>query len=235
MDINDASRYVDVIGKAFIIKRDNTWFDAWGFGVVKFLEDFVGHGVLSADVSPSWTSTAVGNTTAELTSGMGSQLLITTGAIENDGLSLQLAGESFNVYVGHPCYFGCQFSISSATQSDFLIGLCITDTDLLGGMTDGVYFRKVDGSANMTFVLGKDSVETESATLATITADMPIMVEFYFDGLNIDAYVNGSLATRLAQTTSPNDEDLTPSIEFLTGSAAAITMSVDWIRVIQLN
>jgi hypothetical protein len=48
--------------------------------------------------------------------------------------------------------------------------------------------------------------------------------------------VNGVQVARLAQTTLPDDEELTPSIAFLNGAAvAAKTVTVDWIRAIQIN
>jgi len=215
------------------------WLNAIGSNVCKFIEDFVGTPFAAADTPAAWTVTLVeagaGETTVALTDGAGGFLLITTDANEDDGANLQVTKEAFKLASGKPCYFGIKFKISEATQSDFLVGLCITDTTLLGGMTDGVYFRKVDGSTDVKFVLEKNSTETESSSLLTAAADTDITLEFFFDGTNVDAYVNGTLQTRLAQTNLPDDEELTPSIHFLTGAAAAITMTVDWVRCIQIN
>ena len=147
---------------------------------------------------------------------------------------MQVTKEAFKLASGKPCYFGAKFMISDATESDFIVGLCITDTTLLGGLTDGVYFRKVDGATDVKFVIEKDSAETESAALLTAVKDTYMTLEFFFDGTNIDAYVNGVLQTRLAMTNLPDDEEITPSI-LLTGAAAAKTMTVDWIRAIQIN
>lgn len=214
------------------------WFDAVGETVKKFLEDFVGPNIPSADAPGAWTVTLVeggaGETTLAADTGeVGGALVLTTDAAENDGANLQLKGEAFKLQSSKPLYFGARLKISDATQSDFIVGLCITDTDLLGGMTDGIYFRKVDGSATVSNVLELNSSETTGTALTCDTSYH--IYEILWDGTNADFYVDGTLLTRLTQTNLPNDEELTPSIHFLTGEAVAKTMTVDWLRCIQLN
>lgn len=214
-----------------------SWIDAIGPNVVKFVEEFVNTPFEAADTPGAFTVTLVeggaGETTVALKAGAdGGVLLITTDAAENDGANIQAKGEAFKPAT-YPVYFGCRFKIAEATQSDFLIGLCITDTDLLGGMTDGIYFRKVDGATTLAFVLEKDSTET-STSYGAIAADTWYTLEFFFDGTNVDWWVNGVAQTRPATTNLPNDEWLTPSVHVLTGAAAAITAEVDWIRAIQI-
>lgn len=164
------------------------------------------------------------------------KLVITTDDKENDGAGIQLRGEAFDLASGNFTYFGIKLQVNDATQTDMLVGLCITDTTLLGGMTDGVYFECLDGSTDINFVLEKNSTETTSAAAVGTLADATdIVLEFVFDGTYVDAWVDGELQTRLAVTNLPSDEQLTPSIEFLTGEAAAQTLSVAWWRVIQVN
>ena len=64
--------------------------------------------------------------------------MITTAAGENDGGSYQLLGESFKTS-GNELYFRTKIASNEATQSDFLIGLSVTDTALLGGTANGVF------------------------------------------------------------------------------------------------
>lgn len=213
------------------------WLDAVGPNVIKFSEHFVQTPFASADNMAGWTTTLVeagaSETTVALKGGAdGGVLLITTDAAENDGANIQLQGEAFTFASAYPCYFGARLKVSDATQSDFLVGLCITDTDLLGGMTDGIYFRKVDGSTTVNAVLEKDSTETTGTALTCDTSFHTY--EFYFDGTNVDFYVDGTAITRLAVTNLPNDEYLTPSLHFLAGEAVAKTMEVDWMRCIQI-
>lgn len=224
---------------AFWDTHRNRIIDAIGPGVCKFIDEFVDTPFLGADAPSAYTVTLVeggaGETTLAQVGGQaGGGLLITTDAADNDGANVQVKGEAFKLVADLPCYFGCRLKISDATQSDILVGLCITDTDLLGGMTDGVYFRKVDASAVLSFVLELNSTETTGAVL-TVVADTYYVLEFYFDGTNVDAYVDGVLQTRLAITNLCQDEELTPSLHFLTGEAVAKTCTVDWLRAVQFN
>jgi len=214
-----------------------TWLDAIGPNVAKFLEHFVYTPFASADNLAGWTTTLVeagaGETTVALTAGANSGvLLITSDAADNDGANLQVQGEAFKALT-YPIYFGCRFQMSEVTQSDILFGLAITDTDALGGLTDGIYFRKVDASAVLTYVLEKNSTETITNSV-TLVADTWYQVEFYFDGTNIDFWVNGVLQTRPVTTNLCDDEWLTDSIHFLTGEAVVHTASIVWIRTIQI-
>lgn len=211
--------------------------DAIGPNVKKFILDTV-HLPIATDL------TADGFTTTLVEAGAGESgvalsdgtLLISTDAAENDGVNMQVTGEAFDFGAGNFIYFGTSLQISDATQSDLLVGLCITDTDLLGGMTDGVYFRKIDGSASLNFVLEKNSTETASGSaVATMVDATNIILEFVFNGGYVDSYVDGVLQTRLAITNLPDDEQLTPSIHFLTGAAAVKTCRVNWLRVIQID
>lgn len=228
------------VNGALVFYEGQRWFDAIGPNVCKFLEDFVGTRFATADNMAGWTTTlveaGVGETTvAPVTSWTGGAVVITTDANENDGANLQLLGEAFKLVSGKPLYFGIKFQASEATQSDFFAGLAITDTDILGGVTDSIGFRKVDGSTDVKFHLNKNSTETESANIHTFAAATDVTLEFLFDGTNVDSYVNGALQTRLAMANLPDDEDLTPSIQFLSGAAGAKSMTIDWIRVIQIQ
>ena len=222
---------------AFWDTQQNRLLDAWGPTVNKWLLNL-------KHVDTDGTTTLGGYTVTLVAVGLGSALAvgdevpgcleITTGATENDGYSFQLLGEPFKLASKKPCYFGIKLKIGDATQTDFIAGLCITDTALLGGLTDGAYFRKVDGSTTVNFVLEKDSGET-TGTAHTLGNDTFVTLEFYFDGTNVDFFVDGVLKTRVVQTNLPDDEELTPSLEFLTGEGNSNIMTVEWARVIQLN
>lgn len=221
-----------------IFLNGQSWFDAIGPNVVKFLDEFVNTPFDGADAPAAYTTTLVeagaGETTVALKAGAdGGTLLITTDAADNDGANIQAKGEAFKA-VTYPIYFGCRFKISEATQSDFFIGLAITDTDLLGGVTDAIFFQKVDGSTTMSFNLEKNSTTTSVNYGTAIAADTWYTLEFFFDGTNVDWYVNGVLQTRPATTNLCDDEWLTPSVHVLTGQAVITTAEVDYIRCIQI-
>lgn len=212
---------------------------ARGTDAVVFFDDFVNPGTITSDAISGWTTTLVeagaGESTVTLADASGGAVVLTTDDAENDGVEIQLKGESFGFATSQKAtYFGARVKASDATQSDFVIGLCITDTTLLGGMTDGVYFRKVDGSTAVEFVTEKDSSETATTAVHTFAADTYVIYEFYFDGTSIEAFVDG---VRVAQHTAniPDDELLTPSVHFLTGEGVAKTMTLDWVRAIQIG
>lgn len=212
------------------------WIDAWGPGVVKFLEHFVQYPQIT-DGMTGWTTTLVeagaGETTVAPAHVQGGALLITTDAAENDGANLQRLDESWKLTTGKPLYFGARFKISEATQSDFFIGLAITDTDILGGVTDSVGFQKVDASTQINAVLNKNSTAT-TAALHTAVADTYVILEFLFDGTAVHFYHDGVAIADPAQTNLPDDEELAISIHVLTGEAVVHSATIDWIRVIQL-
>jgi hypothetical protein len=214
--------------------HQNRIIDAWGSGVKKYLMG-VHQPLSAADALAGWTTTLVeaGGGESTVTAGTavnGGALVLLTDAFENDGINLQMQGEAFQPAASTLIYFGCKLRISEATQSDLLVGLCITDTDLLGGMTDGIYFRKADGSTTMSAVLEQDSSET-TGTALTVAADTDYYLEFVANGVTVDFWVDGVQLTTLAQTNVPDDELLTPSIHVLAGTTSAVTLTVKDLRV----
>lgn len=212
--------------------------DAVGPGVSKVILDPADWPIPSADALTGYTVTLVEvgageSTITAATTANGGGLLLTTDAAENDGLTIQKLGEAFQPAADTLIYFGIKLQISDATQSDILVGLCITDTDLLGGMTDGIYFRKPDGSTTVSAVLEQDSTET-TATAHTLVAATDVTLEFICDGVTVTFFVDGVQLAAMAQTNVPDDELLTPSIHFLTGSANARTCLIRWMRAFRI-
>jgi hypothetical protein len=235
---------IKYIHNAAVLYNDdnpNRWFDAFGPNINKYVTHFESLPMVGADNPSEWTVTLVeaggDDSTVILTGVRGGELLLSTDANEDDGISMQLTGESFGFDGQYPLYFGIKFKVDEATQSDFLVGLAITDVAMLGGVTDGIYFRKVDATTAVNFVLEKDSVET-TTSIDVCVADVYVTYEFYYDGAFVWVYVDGDLVatfTAANEANLPNDEVLTLSMEFLTGDAVAQDMTVDWLRVIQIN
>ena len=146
-----------------IVYRDDAlthrWYDAFGSGVAKFVTNFNHMPADDSTTDPTeWVNTVVevgaGTSTAVLGDVAGGALIITAAANEDDGWSSQLgnpnSGEWVSFAAEYPTYYGVCFQGNDVDQSDFFFGLAVTDTALLGGVTDGVYFRSVDGSAVLT-------------------------------------------------------------------------------------
>ena len=220
------------------------WYDAFGDGVVKHFEDGVTFPNDDTTGDPTeWectiTEAGAGDSTIVTTDLAGGALLITTAANENDGYQMQLgmaAGENIDLSAAYHLYLSVTFQLNDATQTDVLFGVCVTDTDCLGAVTDGLYFRKVDASTALQFVAEKDSVES-AANAGTCADGVDIRAEYYFDGYTVYYYINGVLAGSLARSDAsfPNNELLRLTVEFLTGEAVANTCTIKDLKMIYVG
>lgn len=177
----------------------------------------------------TWDVTAVGVNTLALADGDHGLALITNAAADNDGTFFQKKGESFRYEAGKPLLFGARFKVSDATQSDWIAGLVITDTTPLD-VTDGIFFQKDDGDAQIDFHVEKNNVASDASNIATNVADTFVTLQFAYDGESKIWYaVNGALKGSVALTNVPDDEDLTVSFGVQNGEAVAKTMTIDYI------
>jgi len=224
------------IDRAAHLKR---LIDAIGPDVIKYVDDFVGGPGIDTAFDSDWTVTRVeagaGESTVTRIDGVGGVLRLTTDANEDDGINMQQIGEAFKLTAGALVYFGIRLKLSEATQSDFFAGLAITDTDILGGVTDRIGFEKLDGSTAIKAMLEKDSTETLTASLATADTNYRIL-EFLLDEAGaVEFFIDGVSVATPAVTNLPNDEELRVSLQFLAGATTAKTMDVDWVRCIQIG
>lgn len=212
-----------------------------GPDTVQFVNDFVNIPIDDTTGDPvEWTTTVVevgaGTTAFASLDGSGGWARVTTAANEDDGGSYQLLGEAFELTSDQILYFGAfGVTLNDATQTDFFLGLAITDTAILGGVTDRIGFECLDAATDIKFMLEKDSTETLSASLGTLADAGAVDLEFYWSGSTIEVFIDGSSVATPAVTNLPDDEALRVSWEFLTGEAVANTMDVDAIRVIQIG
>ena len=231
------------INGATVIRRTEypwRWLDAFGEGVSKYCTSFESLPADDQTTRPTeFVNTLVGASTAVLSDVSGGALVITTAAAEDDGYGMQLggaAGEWVDFSAAYPAYFGIKFQVNDATQTDVFFGLAPTDTDLAGGVTDGIFFRSTDASASLFFVVEKDDAESVT-TVATLADGVDVIAEWYYDGSTIRSYINSRETSSLANTDVrfPDDELLRLSLEFLTGENVANTCTIKWVRMIQIQ
>lgn len=213
--------------------------DAVGPDVVKyFLEPHVAN---AAGTDPTgWTTTMVeagggGDSDIVPATDAGYAWNIITDNADNDGVSAQLLGTPFELTSDQDLYFGIEMQINDVTNTDFFLGLAVTDTAILGGVTDRIGFQSVDTEATVKFVLEKDSTETLTSALATMVDATLIFLEFYWNGSTISVFVDGVEQTAPAITNLPNDVAMRLSLEFLTGETTANTMKIRQCRIIQIG
>jgi hypothetical protein len=187
------------------------------------------------------TEVGAGDTLAVNSVAAGSWLTITTAANEYDGINLQAKGEAFKLETGKPLYFGAKLAINDATQSDLLIGLMETNTALMAVETahgigaaniEGAFFVKLDGTTTVMAKTYEANVQTNSANWGTTLNTSTHIYEIVWDGAGqLGFYVDGTIVACFTGTL-PNG-DLTPSINFRAGAAAAKVCEVHWMRVFQ--
>lgn len=245
-NVRNALVYYD--GASNTVSGGNRWFDAFGPNVTKYLFDGSSLAADDSTTDPTeFVNTVVevgaGTSTCVLDDVAGGGLIITTAGNENDGWSMQLghanAGEWVDLSTDYAfTYFGVEFAINDVDQTDVFLGAAVTDTALLGGVTDSIRFDSVDGSTNLNFVLEKNSTES-SSVVGTLADDTYIYVEFFHDAPAgyVYAYVDGVLQASVADsdTNFPNDELLRLSVEFLTGEATANTCKISQLRLIHIR
>jgi hypothetical protein len=240
----------NVIGKR--IKGNLVYIDASAHQMR--VVDAIGPDVIKYEITPdvaqadgSTATQPTGWTTSLVEAGLGGESYIeaselagyvwdiVTDNAENDGVNTQLQGRVFELTSGQHLYAGLEFKINDVTQSDFFFGLAVTDTDILGGVTDRVGFESLDASTAVGFMVEKDGTETKSSSLGTLVDDTLMYVEFYWNGSSLYPFINGAAVTAPALTNLPDNESMRLSIHFLTGEAAAQTMSIRQGRIIQIG
>ena len=190
-----------------------------------------------------WTVTDVGaGNTQALADGNGGLLLITNDANDNDRSESQKVGESFLLTAGKKALFKAKFQVSDATQSDFVIGLCVTDTTLMGavdgaGVTDGIFFSKDDGDALLDVQCQNNATtgQTRAAGIHTMVDATDVTVSLAYDGIDrLVYYVDDvELGALDASSTYLPDTELTVTFALMNGAAAAKTMTLDYIFAAQ--
>jgi hypothetical protein len=214
----------------------------WDFGrldpttYVEFFDDFIE----AYDVTNGWTVTKTeagsGSATAILSAAAatpGGVLLVTNDDADDDNYFAQRKGEAFRWDSTKHLWFRARFKLSDATDSDFVIGLQITDTTPLD-VTDGFFFIKADNAATIQMRVEKND------TAGTLTAGTCVSATWHTVGFHYDprdgifhVFFDGTEVGTVANTNAVDDEDLTVSFGIQNGAAAIKTLQLDYIHACQ--
>jgi hypothetical protein len=189
-------------------------------------------------LAAEWVISETGSGTRAVGNLDGGVLVVTNAGTENDcnwlqwsGSTLATVAETFKFEAKKPTWMKARFKVSVADQNDIMIGLYITDTDPIGGVTDGTYFRSADGSAVMSLVVEKNSTETVT-TAGTLANDTYVTVGFYYDGgSKIDVYWNDVRVASSVTTNLCDDEELAVSFGIQNGEGVAGVLSLDYLLI----
>ena len=184
----------------------------------------------SGDWTITTTEAGTGRASEAVTSSAGGALLLTNAAGDNDLDFLQLKGEGFKLSTSKKAYFSARFKVNDVDQSDFVMGLGITDTTPLD-TTDGVFFISADGDAGLDFLVEKDNSATTTEDVATMADDTFITTTWFIDPDASKVYysINNAKPVGVAITNLPDDEELTVSFGIQNGEASAQTMTIDYV------
>lgn len=200
-----------------------------------FFDDFDSYA--AGDWVITTTEAGGGSASEALEDADGGVLVITNDAADDDNDFLQWAGgagnaiEAWKFEATKKLWFKARVKLSDATQSDFVIGLQITDTSPLA-VSDGVYLQSDDGDANLDCHVTKDSTSTSSAAASTLSDDTWCTLGFFYNGSDeVVFYKDDSKIASLATTNLPDDEELAISFGLQNGAAAAKILRLDYLFV----
>lgn len=186
--------------------------------------------------SGTYTNTATGAGTATIQNAANGVIKILNSAASSDAQYLQFAGgtgatiEPFSFVSGQRTWFEVSFQVSNATNTAFVAGLQITDTTPEAA-SDGVWFSKAAASTSVSLNVANSSTQTTNTGIATVANATQIVLSFYYNGVNsLIWYVNGVESGSSVITNLPT-HTLTTSFGVRNGTAAATSMSLDYIFV----
>lgn len=143
--------------------------------------------------------------------------------------NVSTASEIFTLETGKKLWFKARFQVSDTGDSDFFIGLKSADTTPLTAPVDGIWFQSDDGDDYLDFNVYNTSVSIlADAAIHTCVDATYLTCGFYFDGARVYYYVNDIEVGDNGSISVPTAA-MTISFGVRNGSAAARTMSVDYI------
>lgn len=185
-------------------------------------------------VAADWAVTTAGSGTIVLADAIGGQVLLTNSAADNDALWLQLGvstnGESVAFQAGKKTWFDIRFKVDNVL-ADTMCGLYVTDTTPEGGVAAGVFFRRLTTATALDLVIENSSTETVVTTGITMANDTFVNVGFYYDGARLFYTQNRRILGEATVLTNLPSTELRLSFGVQNGTAAARSMTVDWIGV----
>ncbi len=169
----------------------------------------------------------------------GGTLLLTNTAVDDNAQQIAGRSEAFKLAAGKTLWFEARVKISDATESDLIVGLVADGEDMTGvadnRFADGIGFFKADGATALQFGASKDGTDTGANTnVGTVTTGWHV-IGFRVDGLtSATPYFDGVAGTPISATFC-DDEALCPIAMVRNGAAAAKTLEVDYVKVVQLR
>lgn len=201
---------------------------------ITYYNDFIAsQDYAAADWTITTTEAGAGAATEALTANdLGGSLLITNDDADNDLDSLQQDEETWKMASGKRCWYETRIKIGDADDVDLFVGLGITDTTPLV-TADRAGFQIDDANASILCKSEKNATETSTDSGQDAADATYVTLGMYWDGISkLEYYVDRSkVATHT--TNIPDDVNMAITMHVQNGSAAANTLTVDYIQVTQ--
>lgn len=130
-----------------------------------------------------WATVTTNSGTIALQALNGGSLLLTTGATATNDCSAMLTPASFSITPGFPAWFVTNVTITDVTTTaspSMIIGMTKGGPN---APTDGIYFTKAGGiTTSLSAVIRASSTSTTITGAATIAANTPLTIGWYYDG-----------------------------------------------------
>lgn len=163
-----------------------------GYAIATYATEFM-------HIDNGWTATSSTFATTDAVGGIAVMTPSTTGT----ACSVHRTSGAFQFVAGQKFWFQTRFDISavsSATQVDG-IGLMKSSGGTLA-TSDSLLFTKAAGSTSLSLVSTVGSTATTLATgLATLTSGTYIDAGFYYNGTDIEVFINDALVARVTTPT----------------------------------
>ncbi len=178
-----------------------------------------------------WTNTATGSVTNSIIAGDGGNLSLANSAANNDLDSLQLKAATFQITSGKDAWMKTRFKLSNATNAALILGLIQTTTTPLT-VTNGLYLAKAAASTSLTAKATASSTTTTGA-VGTMADDTYVVVGLHYnaEANAIFVYFNGNRVGQLVTTNLPTGTNLNVTLAVSNGTAAANTLTVDYLLI----
>lgn len=208
---------------------------------ITYFDDFAGPvDSLPSATDVNYTLTKTGTGTIAQANGLGGLTLLTNSGAQNDALFFQKKGEAFLWNANKKLFFGARWKVDDATNAAAVMGLQVTDTTPLA-VSDGIFFVKAGGAAALSAVVEKASA-SQTLACGNMADDTFMEMAIVYPGqqTNLGAgntavyrfyvYINGVLQGYVDATTqAPDTQTLCVSFGVLNNTAAARSMTIDWI------
>ncbi len=203
-----------------------------------YFEDFYPARIESTSAMTGYTVTQITATsTGTLVAGINSygSLDLTSGTHDGAGIQCQANAYALPAAAKH-IWFEASITLLDCDDIDWMIGLAATDTNIQStDPTELIVFRGDDGDANIDFQVRTGGTGNAADTTVDTANSTAIRLGFYVNGVtSVTPYINGTAYTAVTTNIPTVAARLTFGI--LGGATqASNTMSIDWIRLLQLR